>query len=50
MPSIHIIVSGGQVRLEGVVDNQPDKDAAALLAKGVSGVLQVTNNLRLEQD
>ena len=50
MPSIHIIVSGGQVRLEGVVDNQPDKDAAALCAKGVSGVLQVTNNLRLEQD
>jgi osmotically-inducible protein OsmY len=50
MPSIHIIVSGGQVRLEGVVDNQPDKDAAALSAKGVSGVLQVTNNLRLEQD
>jgi osmotically-inducible protein OsmY len=50
MPSIHIIVSGGQVRLEGLVDNQPDKDAAALCAKGVSGVLQVTNNLRLEQD
>ncbi len=50
IPSIHIIVSGGQVRLEGVVDNQPDKDAAALCAKGVSGVLQVTNNLRLEQD
>lgn len=50
MPSIHIIVSGGQVRLEGVVDNQPDKDAAALCAKSVSGVLQVTNNLRLEQD
>jgi osmotically-inducible protein OsmY len=50
MPSIHIIVSGGQVRLEGVVDNQPDKDAAALCAKKVSGVLQVTNNLRIEQD
>ncbi len=50
MPSIHIIVSDGQVRLEGVVDNQRDKDAAAMLAKGVSGVLQVTNNLHLEQD
>lgn len=50
MPSIHIVVSSGQVRLEGVVDNQPDKDAAALCAKRVSGVLQVTNNLRIEQD
>jgi hyperosmotically inducible periplasmic protein len=49
MPSIHIIVNGGQVRLEGVVDNQPDKDAAALRANGVAGVLQVTNNLRIEK-
>jgi osmotically-inducible protein OsmY len=49
-PSIHIIVSGGQVRLEGAVDSQPDKDAAALRANSVSGVLQVTNNLRVETD
>jgi osmotically-inducible protein OsmY len=49
-PSIHIIVNGGQVRLEGAVDNQPDKDAAALRATGVSGVSQVTNNLRIEKD
>jgi hyperosmotically inducible protein len=48
MPSIHIIVNGGQVWLEGEVDNKQDKDAAALRAKGVSGVLQVTNNLRIE--
>ena len=47
-PSIHIIVNGGQVWLEGEVDSQKDKDAAAVRANGVSGVLQVTNNLRIE--
>jgi osmotically-inducible protein OsmY len=50
MPSIHIIVNGGQVCLEGEVDSLKDKDAAALRATGVSGVLQVTNNLRIEKD
>jgi hyperosmotically inducible periplasmic protein len=45
VPSIHIIVSGGRVRLEGIVDSQGDKDAAGLRANGVSGVFQVTNNL-----
>ena len=50
MPTIHIIVNGGQVWLEGEVDNQKDKDTAALRANTVSGVLHVTNNLRIEQD
>ncbi len=50
IPTIHIIVSGGQVWLEGEVDNQKDKDTAALRANTVSGVLRVTNNLRIEQD
>jgi hyperosmotically inducible protein len=50
MPSIHIIVNGAQVWLEGEVDNQKDKDSAALRANTVSGVLRVTNNLRVEQD
>jgi osmotically-inducible protein OsmY len=50
MPTIHIIVSGGQVRLEGVVDNQPDKEEAALRAQKVAGVQQVTNNLAIEAD
>ena len=45
VPSIHIIVKGGRVRLEGVVDSQQDKDAAGIRANGVSGVFQVTNNL-----
>jgi len=42
---IRIIVKNGQVTLEGVVDNQADKDMAALRANGVSGVFSVTNNL-----
>ena len=41
---IRIIVKSGQVTLEGVVDNQTDKDTAALRANGVSGVFSVTNN------
>jgi hyperosmotically inducible protein len=49
-PSIHIIVSGGRVRLEGIVDSQPDKDAAGIRANGVSGVFQVTNNLRVVKE
>jgi hyperosmotically inducible protein len=36
-PSIHIIVKGGHITLEGVVDNQTDKDVAYLRANGVSG-------------
>ena len=46
-PGIHIIVKGGNVTLEGVVTNQADKDAAYIRARGVSGVFEVTNNLRV---
>ena len=44
---IRIIVKGGHVTLEGVVDSQADKDIAGLRANGVSGVFSVTNNLRV---
>lgn len=44
---IHIIVNSGRVTLEGVVSTQADKDAAFIRANGVSGVFQVTNNLRV---
>jgi len=44
---IRIIVKGGHVTLEGVVDSQTDKDIAGLRANGVSGVFSVTNNLRV---
>lgn len=50
VPSIHIIVRSGRVRLEGIVDSQPDKDAAGIRANGVPGVFQVTNNLRVIKD
>jgi hyperosmotically inducible protein len=47
VPSIHIIVNGGRVRLEGVVDSQQDKDMAGLRANQDPGVFQVTNNLQV---
>ena len=45
--SIHIIVKGGHVTLDGVVDNQSDKDAANVRANGVPNVFSVTNNLHV---
>jgi hyperosmotically inducible periplasmic protein len=47
-PSIHIIVNGGHVTLEGVVSTEGDNRFAYALARGVSGVFSVTNNLRVE--
>ena len=44
---IRIIVKGGNVTLEGVVDNDGDKNAAGIRAKSVSGVFGVTNNLQV---
>jgi osmotically-inducible protein OsmY len=35
------------VTLEGVVDNQADKDLAGIRAKGVSGSFSVDNNLQV---
>lgn len=48
VPPIHIIVRGGHVTLEGVVDNQTDKNVAGIRANGVPGAFSVTNNLRVE--
>lgn len=45
VPSIHIIVKNGNVTLEGVVDNQADKNMAGIRANGVPNVFSVTNNL-----
>jgi hyperosmotically inducible protein len=46
--SIHIIVNGGHVTLEGVVRNQTDKDMANVRANMVPNVFSVTNNLQVE--
>jgi osmotically-inducible protein OsmY len=45
--SIRIIVKGGHVTLEGVVDSQGDKDTAGIRANGVPGIFSVTNNLQV---
>ena len=44
---IRIIVNNGHVTLEGVVDNESDKNIAGLRAKGVSGTFSVINNLQV---
>lgn len=49
VPPVHIIVKNGNVRLEGVVANEGDKNIAGIQAKGVSGAFSVTNNLRVEK-
>jgi hyperosmotically inducible protein len=48
IPSIHIIVAGGHVVLEGVVANEADKNLAGVAADGVSGVFSIDNNLSVE--
>jgi len=44
---IRIIVKSGHVALEGVVDNQSDKDLAGIRAKSVPGTFSVDNNLQV---
>ena len=44
---IRIIVKNGRVTLEGVVDNDSDKNTAGIRANGVPGIFSVTNNLRV---
>ena len=48
IPSIHIIVEGGRVTLEGVVANEADKNLCNLRASGVANVFSVTNDLQVE--
>jgi len=44
---IRIIVKSGRVTLEGVVDNDADKNFAGVRANGVPGIFSVTNNLQV---
>ena len=50
VPPIHIIVDHGDVTLVGVVDNQSDKNIAAMRAKSVPGVFTVKDQLNVQQD
>ena len=47
VPPIHIIVENGNVKLEGVVATEADKNLASLRANGVEGVFAVKNNLKV---
>ncbi|MGA8153278.1 MAG: BON domain-containing protein [Terriglobales bacterium] len=42
---IRIVVKNGHVTLEGVVDNEADKNIVNMRARGVPGTFSVTNNL-----
>ncbi|MGB7553852.1 MAG: BON domain-containing protein [Candidatus Korobacteraceae bacterium] len=46
-PSIHIIVDNQHVTLKGFVNNEMDKNLATMAANQVSGIFQVTNDLRV---
>jgi hyperosmotically inducible protein len=48
LPSIHIIVKNGNIRLEGVVANEGDKNIAGIRANSVPGAFSVVNDLRVE--
>jgi hyperosmotically inducible protein len=47
---IRIIVKNGHVTLEGVVNNEGDKDLVNIRAHGVHGVFSVVNNLQVASD
>jgi len=44
---IHIIVKNGDVRLIGAVLTETDRNIAGIMARGVSGVFSVTNELMI---
>ena len=48
VPPIHIVVSNGRATLKGVVATQNDRNLAYLAARGVPGLFEVTNELRVE--
>lgn len=48
-PSIHIIVKGGHVTLEGVVSNDGDGRTALMAARKVNGTFSVSSNLKVEK-
>ena len=46
---IHIIVNNGYVTLEGVVATRMDSRLVESIARGVGGIVNLTNNLRVEE-
>jgi hyperosmotically inducible protein len=49
-PSVRLIVERGHVTLEGYVGNKGDYNTMNIVAKGVSGVFSVKNNLIVDND
>ncbi|MFT3744967.1 MAG: BON domain-containing protein [Pyrinomonadaceae bacterium] len=49
-PDVRIIVENGRITLEGFVSNQSDSNTLNILANGISGVFEVTNNLVVGRD
>jgi hyperosmotically inducible protein len=49
LPSIHIIVNNGHVRLKGTVATSEDRQLAYVAANGVPGVFDVKNELQVEK-
>lgn len=49
IPSIHIIVANGHVRLEGIVRTHSEKNVAGIRASSNLSFGSVTNNLQVEQ-
>jgi hyperosmotically inducible protein len=49
VPPIHIIVKGGHVTLEGIVNSQADKNEANIRANSVPGVFSVDNHLQVQK-
>ena len=46
--TIHIIVNNGRATLKGWVSNEGDKTIAYVRARGVPGLFEVKNELRVE--
>jgi osmotically-inducible protein OsmY len=50
IPPVHIVVKNGAVILEGVVANQKELAQVNTAMKGVSGMVSVKNNVRIDPD
>jgi hyperosmotically inducible protein len=49
LPSIHIIVKNGNVKLTGIVSTEMDRTLAYMRANGVFGAFSVTNDLQVQR-
>ncbi|MFY9554938.1 MAG: BON domain-containing protein [Blastocatellia bacterium] len=50
VPPIHIIIKNGRATLKGVVATSQDKQLAYIKARGVPGLFEVKNELRVESE